>query len=413
MKQLFLAISMTVLSSLCFAQNNGMFVTLRVTDSIWLNSKWIKEFSDDSTMVNGASGVVLTEKAIKGVLSKYLPLTQRGAVNGLASLDGSGKIPSSQLPLMTTSVISGSTVINDIGDQTILCNGTGCGGPGSPALTLTLPSAAGIAGRKYVVKRINTGCVIIEAAGANMEGEPYYEMNSIDGNDFATFLSDGSNWRIITKSYVIPTIPTTPDLQTVTAMGNTTTSPINVGGMQITGSGPTLGDRLNINYFGGVSTLWTRDDTAQGGYIQMATPGGPEGQAQIRLAVIENGLGNEVILQSSHDNSRDMLVLSGAFKAMGMTLNAHTIDGDYTTLPSDYTIMSAGNSPTVTLTGEEGKIYVLVEEAANPTVDGMTWTPAITYKGTTYNNANNPTLSAYSRFTVQKINGGWYLIGAN
>src|ERR1044072_2179655 len=104
MKELFLAILMIALSPLCFAQSNGMFVTLRVTDSIWLNSKWVKGFSDDSTMGNGAAGIIPTEKAVKAALGKYAPITEKGAPNGIASLDGTGKVPSGQLSLTASDI---------------------------------------------------------------------------------------------------------------------------------------------------------------------------------------------------------------------------------------------------------------------------------------------------------------------
>lgn len=47
----------------------------------------------------------LAVKADKTELNNYIPLTQKGAVDGVATLDGSGKIPTSQLPSYVSDVI--------------------------------------------------------------------------------------------------------------------------------------------------------------------------------------------------------------------------------------------------------------------------------------------------------------------
>ncbi|GAA0561494.1 MDR/zinc-dependent alcohol dehydrogenase-like family protein [Chitinophaga japonensis] len=109
------------------------------------------------------------------------------------------------------------------------------------------------------------------------------------------------------------------------------------------------------------------------------------------------------------------LDVSGRTNSGGVSLGVRTITASTTTTVNDYTIISQATTgnPTITLTGGSGTIYVLVEEAANPTSNGMNWTPAITYKGATYSNANNAALSAYSRFMVQNVGGTWYLIGAD
>jgi len=73
---------MVALTPVCLAQSNGMFVTLRVTDSIWLNSKWIKGFSDDSTLGIGSAGIIPTQKAIKGAFQNTVQ-----SINGLSNTE--------------------------------------------------------------------------------------------------------------------------------------------------------------------------------------------------------------------------------------------------------------------------------------------------------------------------------------
>lgn len=109
------------------------------------------------------------------------------------------------------------------------------------------------------------------------------------------------------------------------------------------------------------------------------------------------------------------ITTAGKVTSGGVAMSARSITANYTTTSGDHTIINTATTgnPTITLTGGHGTEYTLVEEASNPTSNGMVWTPAITYKGATYTNANNPTLSAYSRFTVQNVGGTWYLTAAN
>ena len=72
----------------------------------------------------------------------------------------------------------------------------------SGALTITLPSASGISGRIYTIKKIGTGGIdkeltINPAGSATIDGGSSY----IIYNDYTyvTLQTDGTNWYIIRK----------------------------------------------------------------------------------------------------------------------------------------------------------------------------------------------------------------------
>lgn len=96
-----------------------------------------------------------------------------------------------------------------------------------------------------------------------------------------------------------------------------------------------------------------------------------------------------------------------------------TITGNYT-INSDHTIINKATeeSPTINLPDpslNEGRILVLVEESANPTANGMNFNFSgigVRFRGSTYTNFNNPTLSAYSRITIQSDGFNWVIISA-
>jgi len=77
-------------------------------------------------------------------------------------------------------------------DSVLICDAS------SGALTVTLPSASGIAGRQYTIKRINTGTNVVTIAAAS--GETIDGAASVDlGSqyDVITVVSDGSNWWMV------------------------------------------------------------------------------------------------------------------------------------------------------------------------------------------------------------------------
>ncbi len=96
---------------------------------------------------------------------------------------------------MAIRAVSANTTI-DATDNTVLVNTT------SGALTITLPSASGISGRIYTIKKIGTGGIdnqltVSPAGGATIDGGSSY----IIYNDYTyvTLQTDGTNWYIIKK----------------------------------------------------------------------------------------------------------------------------------------------------------------------------------------------------------------------
>ena len=78
------------------------------------------------------------------------------------------------------------------GDDTILCDAT------SGAITVNLPTAVGISGKKYDIKKIDStsNSVTIDPDGTEtIDGETTIVI--IGENDNYTIQSDGTNWRII------------------------------------------------------------------------------------------------------------------------------------------------------------------------------------------------------------------------
>ena len=68
----------------------------------------------------------------------------------------------------------------------------------SGAITLTLPSAVGIAGKRYDVKRLNSGgnnVVIATTGSETIDGASTQTLSN--QYDSFTFVSDGSNWYIL------------------------------------------------------------------------------------------------------------------------------------------------------------------------------------------------------------------------
>ena len=89
-----------------------------------------------------------------------------------------------------TITITGNTTL-DSSHALVLCNSTS-------VITITLPTAIGITGRIYQVKRINTGGVnIVPTAGQLIDGTSTISLDV----KYATIqvVSDGTNWMLITQ----------------------------------------------------------------------------------------------------------------------------------------------------------------------------------------------------------------------
>lgn len=94
-------------------------------------------------------------------------------------------------PIATAlSTLTAAYTVTDT-DSVMLCN------PTSGAFTVTLPSAASIAGRQYTIKRVNTSNAVTVAAasGQTIEGSATFVLST--GFAGITVVSDGSNWWIV------------------------------------------------------------------------------------------------------------------------------------------------------------------------------------------------------------------------
>lgn len=96
---------------------------------------------------------------------------------------------------MAIRTVSGNTSV-DATDNTVLANTT------SGALTITLPSASGIGGRIYTIKKIGTGGIdnqltITPTGGATIDGGSSYVI--YNDYTYVTLQTDGTNWYIIKK----------------------------------------------------------------------------------------------------------------------------------------------------------------------------------------------------------------------
>lgn len=135
---------------------------------------------------------------------------QQGTVQGSLSAPGATgmSLPSAQPPVLVKSTDSllitpDSQVGSDTGpppvtvtasysiggsDSTIICNGTG--------ITITLPTAAGIAGRPYTIINAATSPVTVSPqSGEAISGAPGYVIPASPGNN-VTVESDGANWQV-------------------------------------------------------------------------------------------------------------------------------------------------------------------------------------------------------------------------
>jgi hypothetical protein len=93
-----------------------------------------------------------------------------------------------------TATITTDTTLNS-SHALILCNNT-------TGITINLPSAAGISGRIYKIKTINTGTVTITASsGQKIDGGFILFLDT--KYSVADFVSNGSNWFVLNK--IIPT----------------------------------------------------------------------------------------------------------------------------------------------------------------------------------------------------------------
>jgi len=79
-------------------------------------------------------------------------------------------------------------------DEIILANAT------SAPITITLPTAVGVTGQTYTIKRINSGSnavTIAAISGQTIDGETTTSLG--DNGTLFKLISNGSNWFVIGK----------------------------------------------------------------------------------------------------------------------------------------------------------------------------------------------------------------------
>lgn len=99
----------------------------------------------------------------------------------------------------------------------------------------------------------------------------------------------------------------------------------------------------------------------------------------------------------------------------GEVKSVRVITANYTAVAEDNTIINRATTgtPVITLpaaSSNTGRVYTIVEEAANATANGVVFS-AVLLRGTTYTSFNNPVLSGKSRITIQSDGSSWVIIG--
>lgn len=130
--------SVNKLSNRCYVQPTTPAFSDMLSGDIW-----IKTDTDELYTYDGATFNLQDLSGSIASLSNYILLTEKGAVNGVATLDGGGKVPSSQLP---------STVMDYKGNWNATTN------------TPTLIDGTGDAGDVY---RVSVGGTIDLGSGSN------------------------------------------------------------------------------------------------------------------------------------------------------------------------------------------------------------------------------------------------------
>jgi hypothetical protein len=127
-----------------------------------------------NTCIIGGTGADLVYVGLGGLATAHSYLTVGGSLaTGQATISAAGP-----------------TAL-DATHHTVFCDST------AASVTVTLPTAAGIAGRRYVVKKlVAANSVIVATTGGQLiDGATPYTMTVI--YDSVTVQSDGANWWIV------------------------------------------------------------------------------------------------------------------------------------------------------------------------------------------------------------------------
>lgn len=120
---------------------------------------------------------------------KGLAPASAGGTDNFLRADGTFAPPPSG-NLSVVSISANYSVLTS--DGAIICNAS------SGAFTVTLPTAVGVSGKNYIIKRIDSALantiVLAAASGEFIDGYP--SKNISTGNESYTIYSDGTNWQI-------------------------------------------------------------------------------------------------------------------------------------------------------------------------------------------------------------------------
>lgn len=106
--------------------------------------------------------------------------------------------------------------------------------------------------------------------------------------------------------------------------------------------------------------------------------------------------------------------VTGSVSQSGSIKSLRVITSSYTATPDDYTLINRTSSGTPVLTlptasANPGREYVIVDESANQAVNGLSFSPGVVFKGTSYTSWGNPVLSSTSRITIQSDGANWII----
>jgi hypothetical protein len=178
------------------------YVDLGINSSV--NTSGVMGNADDAYLYSAGNNLVLGT-ANSGMAMIFLTggasetTNERFRITGAGSVGVNNPSPSSTLMVRGSLATSISTKAGSATlaatDFSTMCNNT------TGAVTMTLPTAAGIAGRIYILKKTS-------AAGNNVTVAGYNGVETIDGSttfaitnqySYLMIQSDGTNWYILTK----------------------------------------------------------------------------------------------------------------------------------------------------------------------------------------------------------------------
>ena len=178
------------------------YVDLGINSSV--NTNGVMGNADDAYLYTAGNNLV-TGTATPGMAVVFLTGGTTEATNERLRITGAGSVgvnnpsPNSTLfvrgSLATSIVTRTASATISATDFSTMCNN------GAGAVTMTLPTASGIAGRIYILKKTS-------AAGNNVTVAGYNGVETIDGSatyaitnqySYLMIQSDGTNWNILTK----------------------------------------------------------------------------------------------------------------------------------------------------------------------------------------------------------------------